>query len=553
MIPLQMLGQSGCRFSFPSGTIYVDPYLSNSVQELDSPDLKRQVPIFIEPHEVTDAAVVLITHSHIDHCDPLTIPKIAKASPNAIFYGPIGVINQLEIWGIDKARLFLASENWHQITDAVRIRPTPAAHPEIERDTNGNLACVGYILEYSSQKIYIAGDTFARQEIIDLLIEHGPISTAFLPVNEHNYFRGRRGIIGNMSVREAFQFAEEIGAKQVVAVHWDMFAINAISPDEIKFVHQQLNPNFSLLINPTSLNLNRPLFSIVIRTLNEERHLKELLTAISMQDIGDNSYEVIIVDSGSSDNTLSIAAEFNCQIKHITRENFSFGRSLNIGCESASGDIIIFISGHCVPVNHFWLSNLSHPLINNIAQYAYGRQYGGPKSNYSEVRVFNKFFPEQSKIPQGGFYCNNANAAILKSAWDQLRFDENLTGLEDMELAQRLTKNAGKIAYVAEAGVYHYHYESWKQVRHRFERESIALRKIMPQIHLSMIDTYKYVIKSIFTDWQSTKNSSRSTKLFDLINYRWNQYWGSWKGNHEHRELSYKEKEKYFFSDNVTK
>ena len=49
------------------------------------------------------------------------------------------------------------------------------------------------------------------------------------------FFRARRGIIGNLSVHEAFQFAEEIAVKQLVPVHWDMFAANAVDPEEIRF------------------------------------------------------------------------------------------------------------------------------------------------------------------------------------------------------------------------------------------------------------------------------------------------------------------------------
>ncbi len=267
-IPVQMLGQSGCRLAFPDVTVYIDPYLSNSVQELDAPDLARQVPIPYAPHTVEDADWVLITHEHMDHCDPSTIPALASASPQARFVGPAPVVRRLVEWGIAQERITFAIEDWITLAPDLRLRAVPAAHPEIERDAQGQLACVGYLLEYGEQRIYMAGDTSARQEIIDALVANGPINTAFLPVNEHNFFRGRRGIIGNMSVREAFQFAAEIGAQQVVAVHWDMFAINAVDPDEIRLIHQCMNCDFSLLLQPKAINLGTMHVSIVVRTLN---------------------------------------------------------------------------------------------------------------------------------------------------------------------------------------------------------------------------------------------------------------------------------------------
>lgn len=549
ILPVQMLGQSGCRLDFPNATVYVDPYLSNSVQTLEATDLERQIPIPIQPDKVTDAAIVLITHEHIDHCDPYTLPLIAQASPQARFVGPAPVLAKLLEWGIATDRLIHPSETWHDLATNLRLRAIPAAHPEIERDIAGNLIAVGYLLDYNGQKIYLAGDTSARQEIIDTLAAESPIHTAFLPVNEHNFFRNRRGIIGNMSVREAFQFAAEIGVKQVVAVHWDMFAINAVDTDEIRLIHQRTNPGFSLLIRPTHINLGGLQASIVIRTLNEARYLDELLTTIVAQETDGISHEVVLVDSGSTDGTLEIAECHGCRIHHITREEFSFGRSLNIGCEAAQGDILVITSGHCVPVDAHWLQRLCQPLLDGIAEYSYGRQLGGPESHFSEQRIFAKYFPNQSKLPQGGFYCNNANSALLKSAWQRYRFDEGLTGLEDMELAQRLVKDGGKVAYVADAGVYHHHAETWPQVRRRFEREAIALQNIMPQLHVNLLDTLRYTASSIWKDWRCAQKQATPAKLADIARYRWNQYWGALKGNHQHRKLSHVEKEKYFFPE----
>lgn len=547
LIPISLLGQSGCRLVFQGAVVYVDPYLSNSAQVLDSPDLQRQVPIAIAPEKVNDADWVLITHAHIDHCDPHTLPKLAIASPGAHFVGPASVIRLLTEWGIAPARLVQAPESGFALTDSLTVRAIPAAHPEIERDTAGNLTCIGFLLDHVGRKLYIAGDTFVRQEIIDRLRVDGPVHTAILPVNEHNFFRARRGILGNMSVREAFQFAREIGASQVVAVHWDMFAVNSVHPDEIRLIHQRMKSGVSLLLRPDCLNLGDINISLIIRTLNEARHLEDLLQGIAAQQTDGLNYEVVLVDSGSTDGTLEIAERHGCRILRITREEFSFGRSLNMGCAAASGDILAITSGHCVPADPFWLQRLCQPLLDGVAQYSHGRQLGGPHSHFSERRIFAKYFPEQSQIPQEGFYCNNANSALLRSAWERYRFDEELTGLEDMEFAQRLTKDGGKLAYVAEACVYHHHSETWPQVRRRFEREAIALQKIMPQVYVGLFDTLRYIVTSIWKDWYCARQEDPRPRLTNIARYRWCQYWGAWKGNHQHRKLSYAEKEKYFF------
>jgi L-ascorbate metabolism protein UlaG (beta-lactamase superfamily)/GT2 family glycosyltransferase len=548
IVPLKMLGQSGCRLTLGATTVYVDPYLSDSVRELDAPDLTRQVPIAVQPGAVTDADFVLITHEHIDHCDPHTLPLLCKASPRARFVGPGAVLRILAGWGVDAERLIPAEEGWIRLNDDLLIHAVPAAHPTIERDASGGLRYLGFVIEFRGKRIYLAGDTSVQQEIIDAIQAIGDIHTAFLPVNEHNFFRGRRGIIGNMSVREALLLATETGVKQVVAVHWDMFQVNSVYPEEIRLLHTLMAPPFDLLISPAQINLGDVRISVIIRTLNEARHLDELLASIASQDTRGLGVEVVLVDSGSTDGTLEIATRRGCRVLRISREEFSFGRSLNIGCDAAKGDLLVITSGHCIPTDPHWLLNLCKPLLGGTAEYSYGRQIGGPASHFSECQVFSKYYPEESRVPQEGIFCNNANAALGRATWERYRFDEQLTGLEDMYLSRQLVADGGAVAYVADAVVVHHHDETSAQVRRRYEREAIALQKIMPQVHVGILDTCRYILSSIWGDIRARGASAHGRRsLTGIVSYRWNQYVGAWRGNHQHRVLSHAEKDKYFF------
>lgn len=294
--------------------------------------------------------------------------------------------------------------------------------------------------------------------------------------------------------------------------------------------------------------------SIVIRTLNEARHLEDLLRTIARQQTNGIEVETVLIDSGSTDGTVEIARDHGARVTTITKSEFSFGRSLNRGCAFSTGDILVLISGHCVPVDEHWLQNLCQPLIDGVASYSYGRQIGDDDSNYSERRIFAKYYPADSQVPQTGFFCNNANSALLRSTWAEHPFDEELTGLEDMELAKRLVTVGHGVAYVAEAPVFHHHQENWPQVRRRFEREAIALRSIMPEVHLSRLDVLRCVIDSTRSDWRSARrNGITSTSRMDMLRYRWNQYVGSYIGNHEHRLLSRHAKQKYFFPETSEK
>lgn len=288
--------------------------------------------------------------------------------------------------------------------------------------------------------------------------------------------------------------------------------------------------------------------SIVIRTLNEARHLNDLLTMIARQKTDGLDVETVLIDSGSTDGTVEIARRHGAEVTFIKKSEFSFGRSLNRGCACSSGDILVLISGHCVPVDEHWLQNLCQPLIDGEVAYTYGRQIGDDDSNYSERRIFAKYFPETSAVPQEGVFCNNANSALLRAVWEKHPFDEELTGLEDMELAKRLVGRGMKIGYVAEAPVFHHHQEEWAQVRRRFEREALALRTIMPEVQLSRFDVLRYVLFSTYGDWRSAaRNNISSTSYLDMLRYRWNQYLGSYKGNHELRRLSHEAKERFFY------
>ena len=169
--------------------------------------------------------------------------------------------------------------------------------------------------------------------------------------------------------------------------------------------------------------------SIIIRTYNEEKYLAKLLAGIDRQNVGELTKEVILVDSGSTDKTLQIARSFDCKIERIRKDEFSFGKSLNIGCKSATGGILVFISGHCFPVNDYWLIKLVQPILDGKVALTYGRQLGVSTSRFSEQQIFSKYFPVSSSIPQQNFFCNNANAAVLKEVWQKYQFNEELTGL----------------------------------------------------------------------------------------------------------------------------
>lgn len=288
------------------------------------------------------------------------------------------------------------------------------------------------------------------------------------------------------------------------------------------------------------------MISIVIRTLNEEKFLPECLEAVRHQQI-DDQVEVIIVDSGSTDQTLSIARESDTKVVFIKKQQFTFGRSINYGCEASTGDILVFISAHCIPTSPYWLLNLISPIRDRSCSYTYGRQVPRADiSKYSEGMVYRKYFPIQSSIPQVGYFCNNANSAISREIWQKYHFNEHLTGLEDMELAKRITEDEFKVGYVANAVVEHIHEENWRRIRMRYEREAIALEQIEPALSISFPYAVKLFFAALIADLINLK-LSQYRLVPEAFMYRFCQFYGSYRGSEISRRKIKKMKVEYFY------
>ncbi len=293
--------------------------------------------------------------------------------------------------------------------------------------------------------------------------------------------------------------------------------------------------------------------SVIIRTLDEERHLQALLEGIEEQQplahlAGEWEVEVVVVDSGSLDRTLEIAEAYGCRVVHISRDEFSFGRSLNLGCEHSTGDVLVFVSGHCVPCSGDWLAGLVAPIATGEAESTYGAQRPGGDTRFSEAQLFARQYPETSEVPQQGIFCNNANAALRRDVWEKFHFDEACTGLEDMELGKRIVAAGHRIAYVADAAVFHHHDETLREVGWRFEREALALQAIMPEVHLRPIDFVRYFASAVGLDLRAALQQGLLLRsLPGIVAFRWQQYLGSYRGNHGHRVLSRHTKDHYFY------
>ena len=223
--------------------------------------------------------------------------------------------------------------------------------------------------------------------------------------------------------------------------------------------------------------MTNPETSIVIRTFNEERYLPALLDAIGNQRYQD--FEVINIDSGSYDRTTEIARKRGARLLRITPENFTFGYSLNVGVEATQGRFVVLVSAHTEPLDDRWLERLIAPLREAGVAMVYGRQYGTASSKFGELRDLARTFgPERRVMSPPRFFANNANSAFSRELWVKHPFDPDLPGQEDIEWAKYWMERGYDVVYEPEAGIYHIHDETWRQVKGRYYREAVATRGI---------------------------------------------------------------------------
>jgi rhamnosyltransferase len=291
---------------------------------------------------------------------------------------------------------------------------------------------------------------------------------------------------------------------------------------------------------------NHPSCSVVIRAYNEEKYLGRLLEGIVHQTVKD--VQILLVDSGSTDGTLDVAAAFQAQIVHISPDEFTFGRSLNRGIAQAQAERVVIASAHVYPVYPDWLERLLAPLDNPQTGLAYGKQSGAETSHFSEKQVFAHWYPEQSNLHQEQPFCNNANTAIRHSTWEQHPFDETLSGLEDIAWAKWAVEQGKTLAYVADAEVIHIHNETPAGVFNRYKREAMAFKRIFPQEQFHLGDFLRLVSGNIASDLlHAARQKALRANFINIFWFRWMQFWGTYQGYRQSGPLTAKLRQTFYY------
>ncbi len=200
--------------------------------------------------------------------------------------------------------------------------------------------------------------------------------------------------------------------------------------------------------------MTQPQWSVVIPTYNRLNILKKCLTALENQNF-DQVYEILVVDDGSTDDTVEFLRSHPDQFPHVKvlqQNHAAAAVARNLGIDEAQGEYIVFVDSDII-VTSDYLAGHAEALANEDRAFTYGRlintaNYDDPTSEKSDI----VFFP--------GAYFDTCNAAIAKKWLVQAgKFDTqfNEYGWEDLELGVRLKKLDLKLIKCAKALGYHYH------------------------------------------------------------------------------------------------
>jgi L-ascorbate metabolism protein UlaG (beta-lactamase superfamily) len=238
-LALWWLGQSGFLVAWEGRHLLLDPYLSDSLTRkyagTDKPHV-RMTERVVGPAELGFVDVVTASHAHTDHLDPDTL----RALPDATLVAPEahhGLATERagrEPVGIDDGETVEVA--------GFSITAVPAAHEAIERDADGRMLHLGYVVRCGPFGIYHAGDTLPYDGQAGRV--GGAIDVALLPINGR---APERRVAGNLDGEQAAELARAIGARLAVPMHYDMFEFNTERPDAFVAACERLGQPYRVL------------------------------------------------------------------------------------------------------------------------------------------------------------------------------------------------------------------------------------------------------------------------------------------------------------------
>jgi rhamnosyltransferase len=206
--------------------------------------------------------------------------------------------------------------------------------------------------------------------------------------------------------------------------------------------------------------------SVVIPVKDGGAGLVRCLEGIRSQ-ATDQEVEIIVIDSGSTDGSVDVAAANGARVHRIPADRFSHGASRNLGARMASGEVLVFLSQDAVPAGADWLARLTRPVHEDRGVAGvYGRQLPNEDATPPESYFLNFLYGSEphrqraaspSELSMDTTLFSNVNSAMPRSIWERFPFVEDIVMSEDQEWSGRVLLAGYAIAYEPTAAVRHSH------------------------------------------------------------------------------------------------
>jgi len=300
--------------------------------------------------------------------------------------------------------------------------------------------------------------------------------------------------------------------------------------------------------------------SLLIPTLNAGKLWPEVLEAISSQ-----SYKInqkIIIDSGSTDDTVKLAAKHHFEVVKIDKSEFNHGRTRQLLADLApESDICIYLTQDAILASPDSIANIVKAFDDPKVSIAYGRQlpHQNAKPLETHLRLFN--YPDRAEVNSltdkdrigfKVFFCSNSFAAYRRSVlMDVGGFSSDSIMGEDAIVAAKMLMAGYKKAYVASATAHHSHSYSFNEEFKRYFDTRVfheqnkwlindfgkptgeGLKYVKSELYYVFKNDKKSIFKSVsslFAKWLGYKSGKYYKKIpakligrFSMHSYHWKE------------------------------
>ncbi len=259
--------------------------------------------------------------------------------------------------------------------------------------------------------------------------------------------------------------------------------------------------------------VSTPEISVLLLTKDGMAYLEEVLQAIFSQKILEQ-FEVVAIDSGSTDGTLEVLRRYPVEIKEIFPEEFNHGMTRNLGIEMARGEFVALLTQDATPSSETWLAkmmaNFSDPRVAGV----YCRQIPRPDADVLTARQLNGWLTARLQrdikqiedreayrsLPPMEHYmfCNfdNVSSCIRKGIWRKIPFP-SASFAEDIEWSKKVLEEGYKIVYEPESAVIHSHSRS---VLYEYKRTYICHHRLYELFRLQTVPTIRHALRLTLTN-----------------------------------------------------